>query len=123
MNELAGERAKFAAIASSLRAANASYSCIRQVRSLKDQFAYFRNLLRYHTYGSQVPVKLKTVGVDVSLFAILLRYLYTDSINLDELRREHREILMSTKLFVTSVLLIPHLNVHVLIINYGKMEI
>jgi BTB/POZ domain-containing protein 7 len=61
---------------------------------LSSRSPYFRNLLRYHTYGSQVPVKLKTVGVDVSLFAILLRYLYTDSINLDELRREHREILM-----------------------------
>lgn len=55
---------------------------------------YFRNLLRYHSNGSQVPVKLKTVGVDVSLFAILLRYLYTDSINLEELRKDHREILM-----------------------------
>ncbi|XP_063430369.1 BTB/POZ domain-containing protein 7-like [Mytilus trossulus] len=54
---------------------------------------YFRNLLRYHPFGSQVPVKLKTVGVDVSLFAILLRYLYTDSINLEELRKDHREIL------------------------------
>lgn len=55
---------------------------------------YFRNLLRFHNTGSQVPVKLKTVGVDVSLFAILLRYLYTDSINLEELRKDHREILM-----------------------------
>ncbi|KAK3583322.1 hypothetical protein CHS0354_038932 [Potamilus streckersoni] len=56
---------------------------------------FFRDLLsRYRGYGSQIAVKLKTPGVDVALFAALLRYLYTDTINTDELHLENQEILI-----------------------------
>ena len=56
---------------------------------------YFRMLLsKYPGHGAQIPVKLKTIGVDVALFATLLRYLYTDVLSMDEMRPEHQEILM-----------------------------
>ena len=39
---------------------------------------YFRRLLgRYPDYGSQVPVSIRTAGIDVNIFSNLLRYLYT----------------------------------------------
>lgn len=55
---------------------------------------FFRGLLvRYPEYGSQVPVKLKTPGVDVQLFAALIRYLYTDELDREDLPRESVEVL------------------------------
>ena len=55
---------------------------------------FFRDLLsRYPDYGVSVPVKLKTSGVDVTLFSALLRYLYTDDLNTQELNLENSEIL------------------------------
>ena len=39
---------------------------------------YFRDLLsRYPEYGAEVPVSIRTPGVDVVMFSTLLRYLYT----------------------------------------------
>ena len=39
---------------------------------------YFRDvLLRYPEYGTQIPVVIRTPGVDVNMFSALLRYLYT----------------------------------------------
>lgn len=55
---------------------------------------YFRDLLnRYSGIGCQIPVKLRTIGVDVALFAMLLRYLYTDEISSHDLRPDHQETL------------------------------
>ena len=56
---------------------------------------FFRDLLtRHHNKGSQVPVKLRTKGVDVTLFSVLLKYLYTDHVNSEDLRTENQDILM-----------------------------
>lgn len=56
---------------------------------------YFRDLLnRYPGIGCQIPVKLRTLGVDVALFAKLLWFLYTDEINSHDLRPEHQETLV-----------------------------
>lgn len=56
---------------------------------------FFRQLLsRYPDYGSQIPIKLKTAGVDVTLFSSLLRYLYTDTLNTDDLRLDNKDILL-----------------------------
>ncbi|XP_064602149.1 LOW QUALITY PROTEIN: BTB/POZ domain-containing protein 7-like [Liolophura sinensis] len=42
---------------------------------------FFREILaKYPEYGAQVPIKVKTPGVDVAMFAALLRYLYTDDL-------------------------------------------
>ena len=42
---------------------------------------YFRDLLlRYPEYGIQIPVMIRTPGVDVNMFSALLRYLYTGEI-------------------------------------------
>ncbi|XP_061173068.1 BTB/POZ domain-containing protein 7-like [Saccostrea echinata] len=55
---------------------------------------YFRDLLnRYPGVGCQIPVKLRTIGVDVALFATVLRFLYTDEINSHDLRPDHQETL------------------------------
>lgn len=55
---------------------------------------FFKNLLsHYPDFGAQVHVKLKTPGVDLSLFSALLRYLYTDELNTHELHLENCEIL------------------------------
>ncbi|ESO97990.1 hypothetical protein LOTGIDRAFT_92273, partial [Lottia gigantea] len=55
---------------------------------------YFRNILtRYPDYGCRVPIKLKTHGVDVQLFSAILRFLYTDELNTQELSTESNEIL------------------------------
>lgn len=56
---------------------------------------YFRNLLnRYPDFNMQVAINFRTVGVDVTLFASLLRYLYTDSINTEDLKHEHKKVLI-----------------------------
>ena len=65
----------------------------RALLSIRSPF--FKDLLsRHFTKGSQVPVKLRTPGVDVALFSVLLKYLYTDHINSDELRLDSQDILM-----------------------------
>ncbi|XP_033736507.1 LOW QUALITY PROTEIN: BTB/POZ domain-containing protein 7-like [Pecten maximus] len=56
---------------------------------------YFRNLLsRYPDFNMQVPINFRTAGVDVTLFASLLRYLYTDSIKTEDLKHEHKKVLI-----------------------------
>ncbi|XP_074662377.1 BTB/POZ domain-containing protein 7-like [Tubulanus polymorphus] len=56
---------------------------------------YFRHLLRrFPTYGAQVPVDIKTHGVDVNLFSALLRYLYTGEFNQEESHYENLDILV-----------------------------
>lgn len=56
---------------------------------------FFRDLLsRHYTIGGQVPVKLRTHGVDIALFSVLLKYLYTDHVNSEELRLDSQDILM-----------------------------
>ena len=55
---------------------------------------FFRDILsRHHDTYPQIPIKLRTHGVDVALFGALIRYLYSDSINVDELHLENRDIL------------------------------
>lgn len=47
--------------------------------------AFFRELLaRYPEYGAQVPIVVRTPGVDVQLFSALLRYLYTGHFGLED---------------------------------------
>lgn len=47
--------------------------------------AFFRELLaHYPEYGAQVPVVVRTPGVDVQLFSALLRYLYTGDFGLED---------------------------------------
>lgn len=56
---------------------------------------FFHNLLsRYQEYGAQVPIKLKTPGVDVPLFSALLRYLYTEEFTMEGSPLENEEIIM-----------------------------
>ena len=51
---------------------------------LSARCAFFRTLLtHYPDYGAQVPVQIRTLGVDLNLFTILLRYLYTDDIHVE----------------------------------------
>ena len=48
----------------------------RAVLSIRCPF--FKDLLsKYPEYGAQVPVEIKTAGVDASIFSLILRYLYT----------------------------------------------
>lgn len=55
---------------------------------------FFRDILsRHHNTYPQIPIKLRTHNVDALLFGALLRYLYSDSINFDELHLENRDIL------------------------------
>ncbi|KAL4237497.1 BTB/POZ domain-containing protein 7 [Mactra antiquata] len=55
---------------------------------------FFRDILsRNHETYPQIPIKLRTHGVDIGLFSALLKYLYTDTLNHDELQLENREIL------------------------------
>lgn len=61
---------------------------------LASRSPFFRNLLsRYPDFGAQVPIKLKTPGVDLPLFSALLHYLYTDELNTKDLHLENGEIL------------------------------
>lgn len=47
--------------------------------------AFFRDLLAgYPEYGVQVPVTIRTPGVDVNMFSALLRYLYTGEFKAEE---------------------------------------
>lgn len=71
----------------------ACFPAHRAILSVRSPF--FKGLLsRYPDFGSQIPVKLKTAGVDVSMFAALMQYLYTDIINTTDLRLENQEILV-----------------------------
>lgn len=55
---------------------------------------FFRNILsRKHECYPKIPVKLRTHGVDLVLFAALLQFLYTDTINYSELHLDNRDIL------------------------------
>ena len=55
---------------------------------------FFHSLLaRYPQYGAQVPVNIHAQGVDVNMFSVLLRYLYTGEFNSEEMRSEDLEIL------------------------------
>lgn len=55
---------------------------------------FFRSLLaRYPQYGAQVPVNIHAQGVDVNMFSVLLRYLYTGEFNSEEMRSEDLELL------------------------------
>lgn len=55
---------------------------------------FFREILaKYPEYGAQVPIKVKTPGVDVAMFAALLRYLYTDELCTDGTRLAQVEVL------------------------------
>lgn len=61
---------------------------------LASRSPFFRNLLsHYPEFGAQVPIKLKTPGVDLPLFSALLRYLYTDELNTRDLHLDNSEIL------------------------------
>ncbi len=52
---------------------------------LSARCAFFRDLLvRYPEYGAQVPINIKTQGVDVNMFSSLLRYLYTGEFSIEE---------------------------------------
>ncbi len=51
--------------------------------------AFFRSLLaRYPGYGTQIPVHIRTPGVDVHMFSAVLRYLYTGDFCADETKFE-----------------------------------
>lgn len=64
----------------------------RALLSIRSPF--FRDILsRHHDTYPQIPIKLRTSGVDPALFGALLRYLYSDSINFDELHLENRDII------------------------------
>ncbi|WAR20178.1 BTBD7-like protein [Mya arenaria] len=55
---------------------------------------FFRDILsRHHDTYPRVPIKLRTPGVDVVLFSALLHYLYSDSINFEELSENSRVVL------------------------------
>ncbi len=52
---------------------------------LSARCAFFRDLLvHYPEYGAQVPINIKTQGVDVNMFSSLLRYLYTGEFSIEE---------------------------------------
>lgn len=64
----------------------------RALLSIRSPF--FRDILsRHHDNYPQIPIKLRTHGVDVVLFGALIRYLYSDSINFDELRLDNRDLI------------------------------
>ncbi|XP_060571333.1 BTB/POZ domain-containing protein 7-like [Ruditapes philippinarum] len=65
----------------------------RALLSIRSPF--FRDILsRNHESFPQIPIKLRTHGVDIVLFSVLLRYLYTDTLSHDELHIENRDILL-----------------------------
>lgn len=71
---------------------NNCFPAHRAILSARSPF--FKALLsRYPEYGAQVPVKLKTPGVDVTLFSSLLRYFYTDELGEDDINWENNEML------------------------------
>lgn len=52
---------------------------------LSARCAFFRDLLvHFPEYGAQVPINIKTQGVDVNMFSSLLRYLYTGEFSIEE---------------------------------------
>lgn len=65
----------------------------RALLSIRSPF--FRDILsRSHDTYPQIPIKLRTHGVDIVLFSALLRYLYTDTLSHDELQLESRDIIL-----------------------------
>ena len=55
---------------------------------------FFRHLLsKYPEYGCQVPINFRTTGVDVLLFSSLMHYLYTDLINMEDMKSEQKKVL------------------------------
>ena len=68
------------------------FSAHRALLSMRSPF--FRDILsRTHDTFPQIPIKLRTPGVDLVLFSALLRYLYTNSINTSDLQLDHRDTL------------------------------
>ena len=57
---------------------------------------YFRDLLAgYPEYGTQVPVTIRTHGVDVNMFSAILRYLYTGEFRVEDTSRiDNSEVLV-----------------------------
>ena len=56
---------------------------------------FFRKLLsHYPDFGAQVPVEIRTSGVDVTLFSALLRYLYTGDFHIEESNLENVNLLL-----------------------------
>ena len=61
----------------------ACFPAHRAILSIRCPF--FRELLtRHRDYGAQVPLTIRTPGVDVHMFSALLRYLYTGEFNIEE---------------------------------------
>jgi BTB/POZ domain-containing protein 7 len=57
---------------------------------------YFRDLLsHFPEYGSQVPVHIRTPGIDVHMFSSLLRYLYTGEFLTHEARLNNVDVIQS----------------------------
>ena len=57
--------------------------------------AFFRNLLaRYPQYGAQVPVNIRTPGVDLPMFSALLRYLYTGEFHAEDSSLANYDVLV-----------------------------
>ena len=57
--------------------------------------AFFRSLLaRYPEYASQVPIHIRTPGVDTAMFSALLRYLYTGEFLATDSKFQNYDILI-----------------------------
>ena len=71
---------------------NNCFPAHRAILSARSPF--FKSILsRYPEYGAQIPIRLKTPGVDVGLFSTLLRYLYTDELGGEDVNLENNELL------------------------------
>ena len=58
--------------------------------------SFFKKLLaHYPDYGAQVPIQIRTVGVDLPMFASLLRYLYTGDFHVESNKLDTVEILIA----------------------------
>lgn len=61
----------------------ACFPAHRAILSIRCPF--FRDLLaRHRDFGVQIPVSIRTPGVDIHMFSALLRYLYTGEFNIEE---------------------------------------
>ena len=57
--------------------------------------SFFRNLLaRYPDYGAQVPIQIRTAGVDLHMFSSLLRYLYTGDFHVESSKLDTVDVLV-----------------------------